>query len=251
MGGHSTVKMAEDKQLEHMKRFILHEAMEKVDEINCAAEQAFFVDKNRLVSEARRKLEIEFERKASSVSSKQKIGQAKEGSKHRLELLKEQEDIMSAVIRQAGEQIQQQFGSSGNQQYAKLMEELILQSLAKMGDEPKIYVYCLVRDVDVAQQAVQRALERYKATNPENGAIDLSVDTSKPLPELHDANTGEKCYGGVAVSNADRTIVCQNTLNARLQIAAESLLPRIKTLLFPDIQAMLQQITLSIVNGWS
>ena len=54
--------------------------------------------------------------------------QAKEGSKRRLELLKEQEAIVRAVTSEAGAMLEKQFGSGGNSpNYAVLMEALILQ----------------------------------------------------------------------------------------------------------------------------
>jgi len=88
-----------------------------------------------------------------------------------------------------------------------------------------------------------------QAKHPENAALAVSVDASHPLPAVYDDKTGEKCYGGVAVSNQDRTIVCQNTLNARLEIAAEASLPQIKELLFPEMQSMLQHITQVVGNN--
>jgi len=229
---------AEGEQLSHMKRFIIHEALEKVEELNCAAEEAFFVEKSRIVNEARGKVEKDYERKLASLSTKKKITTAKENNKRRLEVLKEQESIVATVVTNAGQQLKS-LSQNDSSAYAQLMENLILQGLNKMSDEDAVRVHCLAAEVAMTQAATAKAKSRFEAKH--NKSLDVQVDQAHPLPAV-DQTTGEPCYGGIAISNMDHTIICQNTLNARLHIAAEATLPQMKSKLFPTMQQLMNEL---------
>lgn len=73
------------------------------------------------------------------------------------------------------------------------------------------------------------------------GEVDLLVDDRYTLKET---NVGEgarrvekseemsTCFGGVVMTNADGLIVCKNTLDARLELAYQHLLPNIRRSLY-------------------
>jgi len=234
------IKMAaqEGEQLLHMKRFIIHEALEKVEELNCAAEEAFFIEKSRIVNDACAKLSKDFERKQASLSSKNKITAAKENNRRRLELLKEQEAIVNNVVTGAGQQLQQ-FSQTNSGAYAQLLEKLITQGVEKMLGEDALRVHCLASEVAITQAATAKAKSSFEAKHGKS--LDLQVDQAHPVPATDQA-TGEQCYGGIAISNMDHTIICQNTLNARLHIAADACLPQMKSKLFPTMQQLMAEV---------
>jgi len=190
-------------------------------------------------------IDVEYSRKLSSISSKKKITAAKEGNKRRLELLQEQAHIVSSVVQQAGIVLEQSFEQDPTG-YRTLMEALVRQGLRKLHDEPVVHIHCLSRDVAVAEAAVTKASEQFTRDHPESSQMKVSLDTGHMLQELFDKHTGEKCYGGVVISNEDRTIVCDNTLNARLNIAAEATLPQLKEKLFPTMSQLLANLTACI-----
>jgi vacuolar-type H+-ATPase subunit E/Vma4 len=190
------------------------------------------------VADARAKIEKDYERKQASLSSKNKITAAKENNKRRLELLKEQESIVSSAIASAGQQLQS-FSQNDKARYAQLLENLILQGLNKMQDEDTVRVHCLASEVAMAEAATAKAKSRFEAKH--HKVMNVQVDTQHALPDT-DPATGEPSYGGVAISNMDHTIICQNTLNARLHIAAEACLPKMKNQLFPTMQQLMSEL---------
>ena len=69
------------------------------------------------------------------------------------------------------------------------------------------------------------------------GEVDLRVDDRYSLVEKNvDANKNRVkkseesniCFGGVIMTNEDGLIVCKNTLDARLELAYQSMLPVIR-----------------------
>merc|ERR1712028_323951 len=162
----------------------------------------------------------------------------KENNKRRLEVLKEQESIVATVVTNAGQQLKS-LSQNDSSAYAQLMENLILQGLNKMSDEDAVRVHCLAAEVAMTQAATAKAKSRFEAKH--NKSLDVQVDQAHPLPAV-DQTTGEPCYGGIAISNMDHTIICQNTLNARLHIAAEATLPQMKSKLFPTMQQLMNEL---------
>lgn len=70
--------------------------------------------------------------------------------------------------------------------------------------------------------------------------MDLLLDDRYSLSEKK-AKSGERvkkseesnvCFGGVVMTNADGLIVCKNTLDARLELAYQHLLPSIRRRLY-------------------
>ena len=54
-------------------------------------------------------------------------------------------------------------------------------------------------------------------------------ETTERIKKSEESNT---CFGGVVMTNEDGLIVCKNTLDARLELAYQQLLPKIRTTLY-------------------
>lgn len=46
----------------------------------------------------------------------------------------------------------------------------------------------------------------------------------------------KECFGGVILTNADKTIVCKNSLDARVIQCFEESLPDTRQLMFPEVK---------------
>ena len=72
--------------------------------------------------------------------------------------------------------------------------------------------------------------------------MDLKLDdryslTEKKLEEgerVHKSEENNICFGGVIMTNEDGLIVCKNTLDARLALAYQQLLPSIRSSLYTE-----------------
>jgi vacuolar-type H+-ATPase subunit E/Vma4 len=67
--------------------------------------------------------------------------------------------------------------------------------------------------------------ERYSLT-------EKNVDTNTSRVKKSDEST--ICFGGVIMTNEDGLIVCKNTMDARLELAYQSMLPIIRSSLYDE-----------------
>ena len=75
------------------------------------------------------------------------------------------------------------------------------------------------------------------------GEVDLRFDDrysltlkniEKNTDRLKKSQESEICFGGVIMTNEDGLIVCKNTLDARLELAYQHLLPDIRSTLYSE-----------------
>ncbi|XP_054574647.1 V-type proton ATPase subunit E 1 isoform X3 [Eptesicus fuscus] len=88
--------------------------------------------------------------------------------------------------------------------------------------EPRMIVCCRKQDFPLVKAAVQKAIPMYKiATNKD---VDVQIDQEVYLPE--------EIAGGVEIYNGDRKIKVSNTLESRLDLIAQQMMPEVRGALF-------------------
>ncbi|XP_042223762.1 V-type proton ATPase subunit E-like [Homarus americanus] len=207
------------KQIHHMMAFIEQEANEKAEEIDARAEEEFTIEKGRLVQQNRLKIIEYYERKEKQVELQKKIGASNLLNKSRLEVLKAQESHIKNVLYEAQHKLNPI--SQDHAAYSKLLEDLLCQGLCQML-EPHLTVRCRRADQTVVEQAIVRALTVYKNISGRDSK--LEIDTNNWLP-------ADICGGIELVTNGNR-IKISNTLEARLEMLSEQMLPEIRAMLF-------------------
>jgi len=218
-----------NKQLEQMVKFITSEAEEKAQELRSKAAEEFSIEKAKIVQAEKRKIMQEFERKEKQVAVQKKIAYSNELNQSRLKVLKARDDSVNSVVAEARGKLKD-LGQPG-EPYKKLLRDLIVQGLIKLS-EPEVQVRCRKQDLDMVKQVLNQALKEYEAKTGKS--CQLTVDSSRFLPASPDtAGSGEPtCAGGVVLSVNDDKILCNNTLDARINLAFEQKLPEIRTELF-------------------
>ncbi|ELK29922.1 V-type proton ATPase subunit E 1 [Myotis davidii] len=105
--------------------------------------------------------------------------------------------------------------------YQVLLDGLVLQGLYQLL-EPRMIVCCRKQDFPLVKAAVQKAIPMYKiATNKD---VDVQIDQEVYLPE--------EIAGGVEIYNGDRKIKVSNTLESRLDLIAQQMMPEVRGALF-------------------
>jgi len=216
-------------QLNNMEAFILKEAREKVNEINDRAEEEFTIEKARLVQAEKQKIKKEYERKKKQVEVKNKITFSNKLNQARLRKLKAREDIVYALKDDSKERLTQI--SRPGPEYQALLRNLIVQGLLKM-NEPKINVRVREEDRADVQAVLRSAAEEYKKRTSKT--IELAIDGTYLPPGPSKGGFGLTCAGGVLLTAQEDKIVCDNTLDQRLGLAFDSLLPEIRRTIFHD-----------------
>ena len=96
---------------------------------------------------------------------------------------------------------------------------LIAEGLERLG-ESKVSVRCREADRSMVEGVLSAAQSKY------GKKVALTVDAARPLP------AAPQCTGGVVLSARNDSILCDNTIDSRLDIAFEQCLPGIRAMLF-------------------
>jgi len=214
------------KQLKQMVSFILKEANEKAEEIKVKANEEFNIEKQRLLQAERVKILKDFEKKNKQVEVQKKIAYSNELNQARLRSLKAREDAVTRVIADAYRRLTT---ISSSPDYENLLVVLIVQALIKL-EEPAASVLCREEDERLVKSDIPKAIQQYRELTARD--VKLTLSTQRINPVSFEGLETPSCAGGVVLSAQDGKILCNNTLEQRLQTSFEQLLPTIRTILF-------------------
>ncbi|XP_008434713.1 V-type proton ATPase subunit E 1a isoform X2 [Poecilia reticulata] len=208
------------KQIKHMMAFIEQEANERVEEILAKGDEEFNIEKGRLVQTHRVKIMDYYEKKEKQIEQHKKIQMSQLKNQARLKVLKvlkarDDMDLLNEARQRMADIVKDP------DRYAKLLEGLVLQGFYQLL-EPKVTIRCRLQDVDMVQAAVNKNIAVYKETVSSN--ITVRIDQDHFLPS-------DIC-GGVEVYNSNGKIKVSNTLESRLDLVAQQMMPEIRETLF-------------------
>ncbi|XP_028663651.1 V-type proton ATPase subunit E 1 [Erpetoichthys calabaricus] len=207
------------KQIKHMMAFIEQEANEKAEEIDAKAEEEFNIEKGRLVQTQRLKIMEYYEKKEKQIEQQKKIQMSNLMNQARLKVLKARDDLIADLLNES----RQRLGKIAKDpaKYASLLEGLVLQGFYQLL-ENNVTVRCRKQDLVVVKAAVQKNIPIYKASVKKD--LDVRIDQENFLPA--------EISGGVEIYNADQKIKVSNTLESRLDLLAQQMMPEIRVALF-------------------
>ncbi|XP_039116316.1 V-type proton ATPase subunit E-like [Dioscorea cayenensis subsp. rotundata] len=217
------------KQIQQMVRFIRQEAEEKANEISVSAEEEFNIEKLQLVEAEKKKIKQEYERKEKQVEIRKKIEYSMQLNASRIKVLQAQDDLVNSMKETAAKELLHV--SHNHHAYKHLLKELIVQSLLRLM-EPAVLLRCRKEDVEHVESILQSAKEEY-AEKANVHHPDILIDNIYlPSAPSHHNPHGLHCSGGVVLASRDGKIVCENTLDARLEVVFRKKLPEIRKRLF-------------------
>ncbi|KAG7017851.1 V-type proton ATPase subunit E, partial [Cucurbita argyrosperma subsp. argyrosperma] len=212
------------KQIQQMVRFIRQEAEEKANEISVSAEEEFNIEKLQLVEAEKKKIRQEYEKKEKQVEIRKKIEYSMQLNASRIKVLQAQDDVVNSMKEAASKEL---LNVSQNEHvYKNLLKDLIVQSLLRL-KEPAVLLRCRESDVHLVESVLRSAAveyaEKVKVHEPE-----IIVDhVHLPPGPSHHNHHGLFCSGGVVLASRDGKIVCENTLDARLDVVFRKKLPEV------------------------
>ncbi|XP_023694427.1 V-type proton ATPase subunit E 1-like [Paramormyrops kingsleyae] len=207
------------KQIKHMMAFIEQEANEKAEEIDAKAEEEFNIEKGRLVQTQRLKIMEYYEKKEKQIEQQKKIQMSNLMNQARLKVLKARDDMVSDLLNEARQRLA--VIAKDPARYTNLLEGLVLQGFYQLL-EPKVTIRCRKQDVKLVQAAIQKNIPIYK--NAVKNNLEVRIDQENFLsPEI---------TGGIEMYNADGKIKVSNTLESRLDLIAQQMMPEIRVALF-------------------
>ncbi|KAM6946291.1 V-type proton ATPase subunit E 1a [Aplochiton taeniatus] len=207
------------KQIKHMMAFIEQEASEKAEEIEAKAEEEFNIEKGRLVQTQRVKIMEYYEKKEKQIDQQKKIQMSNLLNQARLKVLKSRDDMIAELLDEARSRLADI--AKDPSRYSTLLEGLVLQGFYQLL-EPKVTVRCREQDVALVQAAIDTNIPIYKDTV--NSNIVVRIDKDRFLsPDIS---------GGVEVYNDNGKIKVANTLDSRLNLIAQQMMPEVRQTLY-------------------
>lgn len=207
------------KQIKHMMAFIEQEANEKAEEIDAKAEEEFNIEKGRLVQQQRLKIMEYYERKEKQVELQKKIQSSNMLNQARLKVLKSRDDHVQTVLDEGKKKLANISHDQGK--YPKIIEGLIAQGLCQLL-EPAVTIRCRQADKTLVENAVTPALNSVRDKIKKD--VQIKVDGENFL--------SADSAGGIELYAQKGKIKVDNTLEARLLMIAQHMMPQMRTSLF-------------------
>ncbi|KAE8209973.1 hypothetical protein CF319_g8104 [Tilletia indica] len=208
--------LSDDEVMTEMKKmvsFIKQEALEKAREIQIKADEEFAIEKAKIVRQEAINIDASYEKKFKQAEVAQKIAQSNATNKSRLAVLQAREAKLQDLFTSAREGLTDI--TKDESKYEKLMSDLILQGLLQLMED-KVEVTVRKQDVALAKRAADSAASAYEEKSGKSTNVEVS------------AGLGKNSAGGVALSGFGGKIKINNTLEERLRLMEERMLPEIR-----------------------
>jgi len=207
-------------------RSIWKNTFDKILEIKVSNKRTLKEMKTKIMEEEKKKIENKYEKDYKDAFIKKKIEISSTKNNVNLAKMKTKNELVSNVINETLNKLKN-FSSPTNEEYKKLLKELIVESMVKML-ENQLYIQCREEDKEYVKTILKECEKMYenimkKETNREY----------KCKLILDDKNFIEDEYGGIKLLNNDKKIILNNSLKDRLMLSKEQNLPIIKKMLFP------------------
>jgi len=225
-----------DRQIEQMMAFILQEAKEKAEEIRVKTEKEFMAEKLTLETNKSNDIRNDSEKNKKNYLVTKKIEKSKKVTEATFQKMKRRDEKINELKREILVKLAD-VSASGN--YKQLIVFLLAQSLLTI-QETHVEVRCRKEDIAIVKGAVAPAIELFHRTvaNVANGfqpavVVTVTDDEKNFLPPgpVKGSNT-LSCSGGIILSARNGTILCRNTLDSRLDLAFQQLMPTVRAILF-------------------
>ncbi|CAJ0839038.1 16027_t:CDS:2 [Entrophospora sp. SA101] len=189
-------------EMNKMVTFIRQEAIEKAREIKVKADEEFNIEKAKLVRQESINIEALFQRKFKQAEVQKKFLQARQ-------------QLLDELFLDTRNQLQKV--TQDKDRYSTLLKDLILQGLYQLMDE-NVTVIIRKCDLGLIEDAIKISSDLYK----ESTKLPIKIEVSK---ENYLADDGA---GGVVLSSYFGRIKINNTLEERLSLAQDEMLPELR-----------------------
>merc|ERR1712080_349798 len=189
------------------------------EEIDAKAEEEFNIEKGRLVQNQRLKIMEYYERKEKQVELQKKIQSSNMLNQARLKVLKHRDDHVASVMEEA--KVMLAGITRDKAKYSGILQQLLTQGLCQLL-EPSLLIRCRQADQPLVEKIIPLSVADYKAKVGKDCQVKL--DTENWL--------GADKTGGLEILAQKGKIKVDNTLEARLNMISQQILPSIRAKLF-------------------
>ncbi|RLN82597.1 hypothetical protein BBJ28_00003777 [Nothophytophthora sp. Chile5] len=216
-----------DRQIKQMVNFILQEAQEKANEIRIKHD--FNLEKQMLVHNAKIKIQDEYTRKEKEREINKRIARSAEIGASRRKKMIARDELLKTLI--ADGQAQLRNYTTDDNKNKVLLRDLMVQGLIKLF-EPEVVMSVRAKDVRLVESVLKEATDKYIAVVKKEANVDVSK-VKVTLNKVEEGMLPASKAGGVTLYAKQGKIVCDNTLDTRLDQVYYDLKPTVRKMLFP------------------
>jgi len=204
-------------EMNKMVAFIKQEALEKAREIKVKADEEFAIEKAKLVKQEQQAIDAQYEKKLKGAEVAQKIAQSTLTNKSRLKLLHRREEHLQDLFSISRSSILALAKDDGR--YIQFLEGVIVQGFLQLM-ESNVKLLSRKKDARIVKQAADAAAKAYNEISGQEVQFEIESSLS------------DEGAGGVKLINSSRRITIDNTLDERLRLLEDRMLPEIRKDLF-------------------
>jgi len=212
-----------ERRIKQMVAFIRQEARDKAEEIEVRAKEECNVEVMKMTDREKAKMREEFKQREKRIEIENKITKQKVLDGYRMELLKAEDSKKTELKDMVKKRFANVVKDSGK--YKEFLKQAMIQAFLLIWDEEEVTVSCRKQDQKVVQSLMDSAMKEVKSRAQKECNTTLAMKATfndKPI----------NCSGGVIVSARGGKVVCDNTLDARLNIVMRTELPMVRERLF-------------------
>ena len=181
--------------------------------------------KEKIMLEEKKKIDQTYSRKYNEEFTKKKIEVSTAKNKANLDKMNIKNELVQKTVDETLEKLKA-FAKSDNNDYKKLLKELILESMVKLL-ENECFIKARKEDTKYIQSIIKECESEFSKL--------MEKETKRHYEcklNILDDEFIEDEYGGIILMNKDKKIIVNNGLKDRLMLTKENNLPQIKKMLF-------------------
>lgn len=208
-----------------LKRMMRQEAHEKAFEIQVMAQRLYEKEKDKIVQSGLHTMNEDNDKKLQRLMQNLNIERSTKINETRLKKMKERNLCIERVRDETKEQLLRKIVDPKNANYRLAIKNLIIQGMIKLL-EPTLLLICRREDIGLVKELIPECEKHFISTMKAEAGGDKEYKTKLTLIETDflTKEQGGEC-GGIILMSLDKRIVCNNTLQSRLDLCFEELLP--------------------------
>jgi len=219
------------ERIQKMKDIIYEEAQDRAKKLREQGAQQYNIEKNKELNQGKDKAIQEFKIKLEQHSVQKRIERSARVGASRLKKMQAKQEAIEKVKDEARRVLEKKLQDQNT--YKDFLKKMIMQGLISLM-EKEVNVRCRPQDTTLVESILDDAsrefTEHLKGETGFEFQVKVKLDTHTQLKET------QSKLGGVVLTAQYGTILCHNTIDARLDLAFQDSLPDLRRILFPEAE---------------
>jgi V-type H+-transporting ATPase subunit E len=219
------------ERIQKMKDIIYEEAQDRAKKLREQGAQQYNIEKNKELNQGKDKAIQEYKIKLEQHSVQKRIERSARVGASRLKKMQAKQEAIEKVKDEARQVLEKKLQDQNT--YKDFLKKMIMQGLIRLM-EKEVSIRCRPQDTTLVESILEDAAREFsehirKETNFDF-QVKLKLDTYSQLKE------SQSKLGGIILTAQYGTILCHNTIDARLDLAFQDSLPDLRRILFPEAE---------------